>query len=162
MQGNTHIIGGITASLAFAQISNDNPLVLVGAGVIGALLPDICHGGSKIGRKLPIISKIVNTMFGHRSFTHSLLFLFLVGMLLHTFIPYKAISLGILLGMASHILLDMGTKKGVKLFFPVSISVHLPITTKTGSKAEKVVFMLLTILSVFFSYEIMIKLIQTV
>ncbi|MEQ6354075.1 metal-dependent hydrolase [Lysinibacillus sp. M3] len=162
MQGNTHIIGGITASLAFAQISNDNPLVLVGAGVIGALLPDICHGGSKIGRKLPIISKIVNTMFGHRSFTHSLLFLFLVGMLLHTFIPYKAISLGILLGMASHILLDMGTKKGVKLFFPVSISVRLPITTKTGSKAEKVVFMLLTILSVFFSYEIMIKLIQTV
>lgn len=162
MQGNTHIIGGITASLAFAQISNDNPLILVGAGVIGALLPDICHGGSKIGRKLPIISKIVNTMFGHRSFTHSLLFLFLVGMLLHTFIPYKSILLGILLGMASHILLDMGTKKGVKLFFPVSISVRLPITTKTGSKAEKVVFMLLTMLSVFFSYEIMIELIQTV
>jgi len=58
MQGNTHIVGGITASLAFAQISNDNPLVLVGAGVVGALLPDICHGGSKIGRKFPIISKI--------------------------------------------------------------------------------------------------------
>ncbi|GAB0169465.1 metal-dependent hydrolase [Lysinibacillus sp. CTST325] len=162
MQGNTHIVGGITASLAFAQISNDNPLVLVGAGVIGALLPDICHGGSKIGRKFPVISKIVNTMFGHRSFTHSLLFLFLVGMLLHTFIPYESISLGILIGMASHVLLDMGTKKGVKLFFPVSISVRLPLTTKTGSKAEKVVFMLLTMLSVFFSYEIIFKLIETV
>ncbi|CAM5208419.1 hypothetical protein LSPH26S_03741 [Lysinibacillus sphaericus] len=35
MQGNTHIVGGITASLAFAQISNDNPFVLVGAGVLG-------------------------------------------------------------------------------------------------------------------------------
>ncbi|KMY32879.1 membrane protein [Lysinibacillus xylanilyticus] len=162
MQGNTHIVGGITASLAFAQISNDNPLVLVGAGVIGALLPDICHGGSKIGRKFPIISKIVNTMFGHRSFTHSLLFLFLIGMLLHTFIPYESISLGILLGMASHIFLDMCTKKGVKLFFPVSISVRLPLTTKTGSKAEKVVFMLLTMLSVFFSYEIIFKLFETV
>ncbi|MEB2299304.1 metal-dependent hydrolase [Lysinibacillus xylanilyticus] len=162
MQGNTHIIGGITASLAFAQISNDNPLVLVGAGVIGALLPDICHGGSKIGRKFPIISKMVNTLFGHRSFTHSLLFLFLIWMLLHTLIPYESISLGILLGMASHIFLDMGTKKGVKLFFPVSISVRLPITTKTGSKAEKVVYMMLTILSVFFSYEIIIKLIDIV
>ncbi len=55
MQGNTHIVGGgITASLAFAQFSNDNPLVLVGAGgVIGALLPDICHRGSKIGRTFP-------------------------------------------------------------------------------------------------------------
>ncbi|MGE7674853.1 metal-dependent hydrolase [Lysinibacillus sp. NPDC094403] len=162
MQGNTHIIGGITASLAFAQISNDNPLVLVGAGVIGALLPDICHGGSKIGRKFPIISKTVNSLFGHRSFTHSLLFLFLVGMLLHTFIPYESITLGILLGMASHVVLDMGTKKGVKLFFPVSIAVRLPLTTKTGSKVEKVVFMLLTMLSVFFSYEIIVKFIDTI
>ena len=136
MQGNTHIIGGITASLAFAQISNDNPLVLVGAGVIGALLPDICHGGSKIGRKFPIISKMVNNLFGHRSFTHSLLFLFLVWMLLHTFIPYESIALGILIGMASHVFLDMCTKKCVKLFFTVSISVRMPITTKTGSKVE--------------------------
>ncbi|MCL1694318.1 metal-dependent hydrolase [Lysinibacillus sp. BPa_S21] len=160
MQGNTHIVGGITASLAFAQISNDNPFILVGAGVIGALLPDICHGGSKIGRKFPIISKSVNMLFGHRSFTHSLLFLFLVALLLHIFVPYEPVTAGILIGMASHIFLDMGTKKGVKLFFPVTISVRLPITTKTGSKAEKVVFMMLTMLSVFFSYEIMMNLIQ--
>ena len=161
MQGNTHIVGGITASLAFAQFSNDNPLVLVGAGVIGALLPDICHRGSKIGRTFPLIAKLVTTVFGHRSFTHSLLFLFLIGMLLHTFIPYKSITIGILLGMASHVLLDMGTKKGVKLFFPVSISVRLPLTTKTGSKVEKVVFTLLTMLSVFFSYEIIVQLLAT-
>ncbi|MFJ7732550.1 metal-dependent hydrolase [Lysinibacillus sp. NPDC097231] len=161
MQGNTHIVGGITASLAFAQISSDNPLVLVGAGVIGALLPDICHGGSKIGRKFPIISKIVNMLFGHRSFTHSLLFLFLVMMLLHTFVPYESISAGIVIGIASHIFLDMGTKQGVKLFFPISMSIRLPLTTKTGSKVEKVVFMLLTMLSVYFSYEIVVKLIDT-
>lgn len=67
-----------------------------------------------------------------------------------------------LLGMASHVFLDMGTKKGVKLFFPVSISVRLPITIKTGSKAEKVVFMLLTMLSVFFSYEMIVNLVQSV
>jgi len=63
--------------------------------------------------------------------------------------------------MASHVLLDMGTKKGVKLFFPVSISVRLPLTTKTGSKVEKVVFTLLTMLSVFFSYEIIVQLLAT-
>ena len=162
MQGNTHIVGGITASLAFAQISNDNPLILVGAGIIGALLPDICHSGSKIGRKFPIISKMVNKLFGHRSFTHSLLFLILMVMVLHTLVPFKAISEGILLGMASHIFLDMGTKKGVKLFFPVSISVRFPLTTKTGSKVEKIVFMLLTMLSVYFSYEIILKFIGTI
>jgi len=161
MQGNTHIVGGITASLAFAQFSNDNPLVLVGAGVIGALLPDICHRGSKIGRKFPIVSKLVNMVFGHRSFTHSLLFLLFMSLVLHSFVPYKAISIGIIIGMASHIVLDMCTKKGVKLFFPATISIRFPLTTKTGSKVENVVLMLLSMLSIYLSYELIVKLIYT-
>ncbi|MGE7094516.1 metal-dependent hydrolase [Lysinibacillus sp. NPDC048646] len=162
MQGNTHIVGGITASLAFAQISNDNPFVLVGAGIVGALMPDICHGGSKIGRTFPIISKIVNKLFGHRSFTHSLLFLFLVVTLLHSFIPYEAITAGILVGMVSHIVLDMGTKQGVKLFFPINISVRFPLTTKTGGKVEKVVFALLSGLSLYFGYELISEFIHVI
>ncbi|WP_341302448.1 metal-dependent hydrolase [Lysinibacillus sp. FSL H8-0500] len=161
MQGNTHIVGGITAALAFAHYSNDNPLILVGASAIGALLPDICHRGSKIGRKFPIISKLVNTFFGHRSFTHSLLFLLLMMVILHTFIPYKAISVGIIIGMASHILLDMCTKKGVKLFFPASIAVRFPLTTKTGSKVENVVLMLLVICSIYFSYQLIVEFIAS-
>jgi inner membrane protein len=162
MQGNTHIIGGITASLAFAQISNDNPFVLVGAGIIGALIPDICHGGSKIGRTFPIISKIVNKLFGHRSFTHSLLFLFLVAMLLHAIIPYESIIAGLLVGMMSHIALDMGTKQGVKLFFPINMSVRFPLTTKTGGKVEKVVFTLLSVLSLYFGYELISRFVSVI
>ena len=162
MQGNTHIVGGITASLAFAQFSNDNPLVLVGAGVIGALLPDICHRGSKIGRTFPIIAKLINTVFGHRSFTHSLLFLLLVMVVLHTLIPYRAISIGIIIGMASHIVLDMCTKKGVKLFFPASISIRFPLTTKTGSKVERIVLMLLSMLSIYLSYELIARFIYSI
>ncbi|MEA0565329.1 metal-dependent hydrolase [Lysinibacillus irui] len=162
MQGNTHIVGGITASLAFAQFSNDNPLVLVGAGVIGALLPDICHRGSKIGRTFPIIAKLVNTVFGHRSFTHSLLFLLLVMLILHTLIPYRAISIGVIVGMASHIVLDMCTKKGVKLFFPASVSIRFPLTTKTGSKVEGIVLMLLSMLSIYLSYELIARFIYSI
>lgn len=162
MQGNTHIVGGITASLAFAQFSNDNPLVLVGAGVIGALLPDICHRGSKIGRTFPIIAKLVNTVFGHRSFTHSLLFLLLVMLILHTLIPYRAISIGVIVGMASHIVLDMCTKKGVKLFFPASVSICFPLTTKTGSKVEGIVLMLLSMLSIYLSYELIARFIYSI
>ncbi|WDV08351.1 metal-dependent hydrolase [Lysinibacillus irui] len=162
MQGNTHIVGGITASLAFAQFSNDNPLVLVGASVIGALLPDICHRGSKIGRTFPIIAKLVNTVFGHRSFTHSLLFLLLVMLILHTLIPYRAISIGVIVGMASHIVLDMCTKKGVKLFFPASVSIRFPLTTKTGSKVEGIVLMLLSMLSIYLSYELIARFIYSI
>lgn len=162
MLGNTHIVGGITASLAFAQISNESPLVLLGAGVVGALLPDICHGGSKIGRTFPLSSKIVNKLFGHRSFTHSLLFLFLIAILMDAFVPYKTLTIGILLGMASHLILDMGTKKGVKLFFPIKIAVRFPFTIKTGGKVEKVIFALLCMLSLYFGYEILLDIVSVV
>lgn len=152
MTGNTHIIGGIAASLAFAQVSNYNPVILVGAGVVGALLPDICHGGSKIGRTFKITSKIVNTLFGHRSFTHSLLFLFLMAVLMNTYIPNESITAGILVGMASHYVLDMATKNGIKLLFPLKITVRFPITTRTGGKVEDVVFGILSLLTVYFGY----------
>jgi inner membrane protein len=152
MTGNTHIIGGIAASLAFAQVSNYDPIILVGAGVVGALLPDICHGGSKIGRTFRITSKIVNTLFGHRSFTHSLLFLLLIAILMNTYVPNESITAGILVGMASHYVLDMATKNGIKLLFPLKITVRFPITTKTGGKVEDVVFGILSLLTVYFGY----------
>lgn len=82
MTGKTHIMGGVAACVALANVTNYDPVILTATGAAGALLPDICHGGSKIGRKLPILSKIVNLLFGHRTFTHSLLFLVIVGMLL--------------------------------------------------------------------------------
>ncbi|MEK4426188.1 metal-dependent hydrolase [Solibacillus sp. FSL K6-1523] len=160
MLGNTHIAGGITASLAFAQISTNNPFILVGAGIIGALLPDICHGGSKIGRAFPISSKVVNKLFGHRSFTHSLLFLFCIAMLMNTFVPYKTFTIGLLLGMISHLILDMGTRQGIKLFFPIKIRVRLPLTIKTGGKVEQVIFAALCVLSLYFSYEMIMDIVK--
>lgn len=162
MLGNTHIVGGITASLAFAQISNENPLVLVGAGIVGALLPDICHGGSKIGRTFPISSKIVNKLFGHRSFTHSLLFLACIVLLINAFIPYKAVTIGLLLGMVSHLVLDMGTRQGVKLFFPIKIKVRFPLTIKTGSTGEKYVFTALSLLALLFGFEVLINIVNKI
>lgn len=153
MTGKTHIIGGMTAGLAFAQISNYDPLLLVGGGVIGGLIPDICHGGSKIGRTFPFVSKIINLLFGHRSFTHSLLFLFIISILLNSFVSNESVIAGILVGIVSHMVLDMATKNGIKLLFPLKISVRLPITTKTGGAIESVVLAALSLLSVYFGYE---------
>ena len=154
MTGNTHIIGGLAASLAFASVSNYEPVLLVGAGVIGAIIPDICHGGSKIGRKFKVLSKVINTLFGHRSFTHSLLFLVLMGVLLNSFVDNESIVLGILVGMASHYILDMATKNGIKLLYPFKITVRFPITTRTGGKVEYLVFAILSLLTVYFGYEV--------
>ncbi|ANU09885.1 hypothetical protein A1A1_04812 [Planococcus antarcticus DSM 14505] len=158
MTGKTHIIGGVAASLAFAQITNYEPAILLCTGVIGSLIPDICHGGSKIGRALPILSKLINGLFGHRTFTHSLLFLILIAVLLHNFMPMEDISAGLLVGMASHIVLDMATKRGVKLFFPLRWNVRFPFTATTGATSEYLVFALLSLLSVYFGYGIILSL----
>lgn len=153
MTGKTHIIGGMAASLAFAQVTYYDPVLLLGAGVVGAVIPDICHGGSKIGRTLPLLSKVINVIFGHRSFTHSLLFLFILAALLNSFVVNEAVTAGILVGMGSHYFLDMATKNGVKLFFPVQVRVRFPVTTRTGGTVESVVFTALSVLTVYFGYE---------
>jgi len=153
MTGKTHIVGGIAASLAYAQITNHDPIIMLGAGVLGALLPDICHGGSKIGRKLPLLSKLINMLFGHRTFTHSLLFLVIIAILLNSFIPNEAVKAGFLAGMVSHYVLDMATKNGIKLLFPLSMTVRFPLTTRTGGAVENVVFSILALLSFYFGYE---------
>jgi inner membrane protein len=153
MTGKTHIVGGIAASLAYAQFTNHDPIIMLGAGVIGALLPDICHSGSKIGRKLPLLSKLINMLFGHRTFTHSLLFLVLIAVLLNAFIPNEAVKAGFMAGMASHYILDMATKNGIKLLFPLGMTVRFPLTTRTGGAVENVVFSILSLVSFYFGYE---------
>ncbi|EGA89883.1 hypothetical protein GPDM_07530 [Planococcus donghaensis MPA1U2] len=154
MTGKTHIIGGIAASLAFAQVTNYDPVLLVGAGVVGAVIPDICHSGSKIGRTLPALSKIISRLFGHRTFTHSLLFLALTAFILESFVTVEALSAGLLVGMLSHIVLDMATKRGVKLFFPFKWTIRFPVTATTGGASEYLVFSLLSLLTVYFGYGV--------
>ena len=152
MVGKTHIVGGVAASLAYAEVGNFDPIIMMGAGIVGALLPDICHGGSLIGRKLPLLSKIVNMLFGHRSFTHSILFLVIIAYLLNSFVPFEAVRVGFLIGMASHYILDMATKNGIKLFFPINITVRFPLTVRTGGAAESVVLGILTLVSFYYGY----------
>ena len=153
MTGKTHIIGGLAASLAFAQVTSYDPVLLVGAGVIGAILPDICHGGSKVGRAFPVVSKVINVLFGHRSFTHSLLFLVIMAFLMNSFVTNESVTAGVLVGMASHLVLDMATRNGIKLLFPLKIRVRFPLTTRTGGTVEYMVLAALSLLSVYFGYE---------
>lgn len=155
MTGKTHIIGGIAAGLAYSHFLGTDPVITTGAGVVGALIPDICHSGSKVGRRMPLLSRIINLIFGHRSFTHSLLFLAAVAFLMDTFFPDDTIKAGLIVGMISHYILDMGTKSGIQLFFPVSFKVRFPVTTRTGSKTENLIFSVLTLISFYYGYHLL-------
>ncbi|MCY1117957.1 metal-dependent hydrolase [Bacillus safensis] len=150
MTGKTHIMGGIAASTAVAYYYGFDPVTMAAAGSAGALIPDLCHTKSKIGRKFPLLSTLISSVFGHRTFTHSLLFLLIIYFLATTYIPNDSLSIGLLVGMASHLILDAGTVNGIKFLFPASIKVRLPFYVKTGSAGEQVVLAALTVVTCYY------------
>ncbi|WP_413378883.1 metal-dependent hydrolase [Alkalihalobacillus sp. 1P02AB] len=151
MTGKTHIIGGLALSATVAQFTSYDPLALMVSGAVGGLLPDICHSGSKIGRRFPLLSKTVNTLFGHRTFTHSLLFLCIVAFLMNKFVPVEAITIGFLSGMISHYVLDSFTRNGIKFFYPLNWTVRFPLTIRTGSAIENIITTGLTVVVIYFT-----------
>ena len=158
MKGKTHIVGGAAAAcLVTYAIPSSEPLLMLPAGVVGGLLPDICHGGSKIGRRFRILSFLVNLLFGHRTFTHSLLFVALLAGAGFYFVPgaYTDLLIAFLAGVASHLILDAATSSGIGLLYPLDIKVRFPLTTRTGGIVEWFVFAGLSLYVVYASYDFM-------
>ena len=122
---------------------------------LGSLLCDIDMKGSYISKRFPIIYKLFGKRFKHRGFTHSLLFICVIAFLGDMVIVssdnnvvFTCIFSGILAGVISHIILDLITKEGVELFYPISINFSiLPI--KTSSKTEKNINKFLSLLVIF-------------
>ncbi|SHN30114.1 metal-dependent hydrolase [Gracilibacillus kekensis] len=150
MTGKTHIMGGIASTVAISHFYTYEPAMFIIAGAIGGIIPDICHGGSKIGRRIPLISRVVNTIFGHRTFTHSLLFLVLMYVVLSLFISNQSFITGLLVGMISHLVLDAATKNGIKLLYPVQITIRFPLTFKTGGQMETIILLALTLVTIYY------------
>ena len=102
---------------------------------LASLLPDICHTQSKIGRRFKVIS-FVRLIFGHRTFTHSILFIAIIAFLLQIIQTPNYYMAAIIIGLVSHVILDMITPKGVKLFYPLPFNVKTPIQFKTGGLVD--------------------------
>src|SRR5699024_10802231 len=156
MAGKTHRVGGVATALVVASATSYDPTTLISPGAVGGLLPDICHSGSKIGRKLPVVSRIVNIIFGQRTFTHSLLLLLMSWILSVTCLTTEPDPDGLLTGMVSHFILDAATKNGIKLLYPASLTVRFPITTRTGGAIEHIVLALLTLVTLYYAKDIYI------
>ena len=127
--------------------------------LLGAVFLDIDHPNSFIGRRMKVTSFLVHQTFGHRGWTHSLSFVVGVGILMHigvfAFSPIlqdlflKEIVLffvkGLVIGMASHLFLDMMTKGGVPLWHPFSKKRISLSPIKTGSVGEYLVFLVMLV-----------------
>lgn len=128
-------------------------LHLLAGALLGALLPDIDHPRSYLGRLFRFISVPIYRLCGHRGFTHSLLAWLLIILFL-TQLPNSywlsdTLIQAFLLGYLSHLVGDMLTAKGIHFLWPSKISFCFPILgNNSNQKAERSIAILLAICSI--------------
>lgn len=132
MSGANHIVGGTVFTGIFASFWNVNvfekPQYLFFTAFF-AILPDVDHLKSPVGKLFYPIAKWLNLKYGHRTITHSLICyfsLFAIVAAVESFanaqapMPNASMTITLIFGFAyfSHLLFDMLTKQGVPLFWP--------------------------------------------
>lgn len=156
MTGKTHAAAGLLVGTAVAIHFELDIFETVTSMVIAGLasiFPDICHTQSKIGRKVRLLSWIIKRLFGHRTLTHSLLFIGIIYGLLYSIQTPIYYMISIICGMLSHIILDMLTPRGVHLLFPLPIRVRFPVQFKTGGFLDLSLATTFSILTVYMLFD---------
>ena len=139
----THLVLGFFVGLVGVQFLNPhNQIPFMLFCLFGAILPDIDHPKSKIGRHL----KPITYLFTHRGFFHSLFAIVLFAMLIESLFG-RMLTYAIVLGYASHLLSDAATKEGIMPFHPVS-SNRIRGFLVTGKTLEHIILIVLTVVTV--------------
>lgn len=149
----THIaLGAITSYAAAKQLTNVQlqQLLMLGAGVVGSLLPDIDHPRSFLGRRLWFISIPLSNLIGHRGITHSIIGIAAMAAAIWYALTrlnwhpgYSVpIVIGAAIGYISHVVADYCTPSGVPLLWPMDKRFSAPITVQTGTMPEYVITIL--------------------
>lgn len=149
MTGKSHILLGAAVGIVMQEKSlGVLNLFLTGASILGSMAPDLDHMKSKISRKVPVLSWLISTVFGHRGLLHSPLMVVILWIVLHN-LPFGNVFV---YGYIGHLFQDFFTKGGIPLLYPYKKRYSLPLV-KTGGFMEY----LLTILMIAGLYVIMTK-----
>jgi len=126
MRAATHLtFAGLVGVVASGFGSE--PGVAGGAALAaGALLPDLDTTTSGLGRFCKPVSSMLERKVGHRTVTHSLLGLGLIGLATGPLVLLSSAAwVWLLVGALTHILLDTANITGVPLFWPARLEVVL-------------------------------------
>ena len=144
----THLAFGFLVSLISIDILDiNNKLLFILIATFFSIFPDIDERKSKIGKKYKFASRIINFLFGHRGFFHSIY----IPLILY-FIFYSIsveIGIAVLVGYFSHLLMDAMTRHGIRPLYPI-INRKINGFIKTNSLFEKIIFLII-ILSILYS-----------
>jgi len=126
MNSGTHIIGGLVFAgtlCSFTSVNVFEKPEYIAACALFSILPDIDTTKSMIGKIFYPVAWLINRKLGHRTFTHSLLFLFIIGVTFYLLFRFDVFPNTDLLKIAifatiSHYVFDMITVSGVPLLYP--------------------------------------------
>lgn len=147
----THLAFGFLVSLISISIFNiNNKLLFILVAALFSIFPDIDERKSKIGKKYKLISGIINFLFGHRGFFHSIY----IPLVLYSifYYIYAEAGIAILVGYFSHLLMDAITKQGIRPLYPI-INRKINGFIKTNSLSEKILFLIIILLILYFLYS---------
>ena len=125
MSGPNHVAGGTIFTGLYLSMWDiniySNPMFIFFTAFF-ALLPDIDHTKSFIGKLFYPVAKYLDKKFGHRTITHSLLVYILLGLLIgiieKTWLDTTVYTKIYYWAYGSHFILDMITLQGIPLFYP--------------------------------------------
>ncbi len=144
MTAGTHIAGAVltAAILRGAGVEIGFPEALV--CLVGSLLADIDTTTSGVGKFARPLSSWIETSYGHRTVTHSLLFCTVLGLALYPLMVWQpAAYWAFLWGYLSHLLLDTFNVNGVPLLWPARVQFWFfparALRIKYASPAESLV-----------------------
>lgn len=174
MTARTHDLAAITAFGLIAALQPVRGVTVATAllallfNQIGGVFPDIDQPTAPLWRNLPV-GKLFGKAFdkllgGHRFLTHSLIGVALFGWLFHWFfhllnllIPKMDAHIvwwAFMVGVLSHLFMDLFTKEGIPLFLPLPFKIGLPpiksLRITTGKLAEKLVFVAILVIDVWY------------
>lgn len=165
MQSFNHVAGGFALTGIFASFADVNiyeHFDTMAVVWIAAILPDIDHTRSLIGKAAYPLAQWLSRHYGHRTITHSIFFYLAVVVLIkgidNLFHVHYALPVALALG--SHLIFDMCTRQGIPLFYPFSKRpAVLPANPKlrlsvNDYRSEVIVFLLFCCLNLF-AYPLM-------
>lgn len=146
MTGRTHDLAAITALGIAAVLAPPSSLTLatalaaVLASLIGGIAPDIDEPTAPFWRNLPILrvfGRFAGRLLGgHRFLTHSLIGVFLFGLLAKLLLGFLSPIMGnidrdivwvaFMIGVLSHLVMDSFTKEGVPWLLPLPFKFGFP------------------------------------
>lgn len=144
MKFRTHLIFSFLISLLIINSFDiQNKIVFIIIILLASALPDIDSYKSKVGKKIKLISFLINIFLGHRGIFHSLFLIIPISIFIAIINP--EIAAAFFIGYISHLVLDSLTPEGVMLFYPFSKK-RIQGFIRTGSLFENMLFILLLVL----------------